>query len=253
MAKQVGPILLEGTLGGINYYFLEGEALARRSGGGFTREAIKEHENMGRVRESNSEFAVCSKVNKVFKLAMEPLLSGYKDGTLHSRLMQLFLKIKDGDLRSEKGKRSVHHGISSEAGKQLLKDFIFTPQRSHLFPCPHRFDWDTLTFEVKEFKVNQVKFPDGADYMEVVVGLIRFYFESLAYERIFSDPIVIARDFKGDSFEITFDEIPEGNGILFSAVRVSFYQTVNGKEYLLSDEDAFGIAVLSVCDDGKKD
>lgn len=251
MAKQTGPVLLEGTLGGINYYFLEGEALARRSGGGFTREAIKEGANMVKVRESNSEFALCSQVNKVFKQAMHLFLCGYQDGTLHRRLMQLFLKIKDCDPISERGKRSVHQGISVKPGKQLLTDFIFTPQRPQIFSCSYGFDWDALSFKVDEYKVNEREFPDGADYMEVSVGLIRFDFELLAYEQTYSDPIVVARDFKEDSFEIILPEIPGGKGVLFSAVRVSFYQRVNGKACLLLEGDAFGVEVLSVWDDEK--
>ncbi len=246
MAKQDGIILLEGTLGGVNFYFREGEALARRAGGGFTREAIKEGENMVKVRESNSEFAMCSQVNKVFKQAIQPFLSGYKDGTLHHRLMQLFLKIKDCDLISERGKRSVHQGIFLKTGKQLLQDFIFNPQRPTILSCPYGFDWDTLTFKVNEFKVKETRFPDGADYMELVIGLTRFDFESLAYQRVLSEPMDISRDFKEDSFEILLAELPKGNGILFSSVRVSFYQTVNGKSCLLLEEDAFGVEVLAV-------
>ena len=68
---------------------------------------------MVRVRESNSEFAGCSQVNKFFKQAIRSFLIGYKDGTLHSRLMQLFLKIKDCDAVSIRGKRAVAIGIAT--------------------------------------------------------------------------------------------------------------------------------------------
>lgn len=248
MAKQEGPIFLEGTLGGINYYFLEGEALARRSGGGFSRESIKEGANMIKVRESNAEFARCSQVNKIFKQAMQPFLTDYKDGTLHHRLMQLFLKIKDCDPISDRGKRSVHNGISVRAGQQFLRDFIFTPHRCTILPCPYEFNWDTLTFKVNEFKVEEAQIPDGADYMEISVGLIRFDFEGLAFERVFSNPIRIAKDFRENSLEIVLREIPKGNGILFSAVRVSFYQLVNGTACILSPGNAFAFEILSVCE-----
>lgn len=87
MAKQIGPLLFTGTMRGVNYYFREGEPLARRAGGGFTGKNIKESANMESVRKSNSEFGHCSKVNKMFKLALKPYLAGYRDGTFHSRLM----------------------------------------------------------------------------------------------------------------------------------------------------------------------
>ena len=202
MAKQIGPILLTGTSGGINYYFREGEALARRTGGGFSRKNIKESPTMETVRKSNSEFADCSKVNKAFKLALQPFLSGYRDGTFHSRLMQLFLRIKDCDVVSERGKRTVKRGILTKNGQQLMKAFVFTPNRPDLFGGESGFDRETLTFEVNEFKVSEAQFPKEADYMEVTVGLIRFDFESLAYEHVFAEPFMIARDFQKDTFTI---------------------------------------------------
>lgn len=253
MAKQEGPLYFEGTLGGINFYFLEGEALARRSGGGFTREAIKNGPHMEKVRESNSEFGGCSKVNKEFKKALQPYLEGYRDGSLHRRLMQLFLKIKELDLLSERGKRSVHQGIFLRAGKQLLKDFVFTPQRSPVLGCSYGFDWNILTFKVSDFNVDQVPFPKGSDYMEVLVGLIRFDFVSLDYQQSFAKAVVLARNFTEDSFEIILDEVPQGKGILFSVVRVLFYQTNNGKRCLLPGGDAYGVEVLSVWDEGSRD
>lgn len=249
MAKQEGFILLEGTLGGINFYFREGEALARRAGGGFTRAAIKHRENMVKIRESNSEFAACSKVNKTFKEAIQPLLVGYKDGTLHSRLMQLFLKVKDEDVISERGKRSVQQGISSPAGKQLFKDFVFTPQRPKILSCPYEFDWNAGTFTVREFDVDQVRFPEGADHIEIRVGLIRFNFESLAYEQVLAQPAVIARDFEGNFLQIRCNKLAGGEGTLFAMVRIAFYHQVNEEGDVFGNAHSYGISVISVWDD----
>lgn len=249
MAKQVGPIFLEGTLGVINYYFLEGEALARRAGGGFTREAIKHGENMVKIRENNSEFASCSEVNKAFKTAIHPLLSGYKDGTLHHRLMQLFLKIKGCDLVSERGQRSVARGISDGTGKQLLTDFVFTSQRPQILSCPYEFDWNSLAFTVRLSKVDQALFPEGAESMEIGVGLIRFNFESLAHEQVFTPPVFIVRDFEGDSIQIRCNKLPGGDGTLFAMVRIAFYQTVNEEGGVFGNAHSYGISVVSWWDD----
>jgi len=246
MAKQEGTVLLKGTMGDMNFYFREGEALARTAGGGFTREAIKKGDNMVRVRESNSEFAECSQVNKAFKMALGPLLSGYRDGSLHSRLMQLFLKIKDCDLLSERGKRTVQQGISVRAGQQLLTAFHFTPKRPNLFGGESGFDWETLTFKVNDFKVSEAQFPEEADYMEVTVGLIRFDFESLAYEHVFAEPLIIARDFHKDAFTIPCPDLPGGEGMLFYAVRVCFYRTVDGERHPVPESGHTGVRIMSV-------
>lgn len=248
MAKQIGPIVVTGTYDGVNYYIREGEALARTAGGGFTRERILKGRNMERVKEGYTEFAGCSKVNRAFKTAVKPFLSGYRDGTLHRRLMQLFLKIKDADLCSERGKRSVHQGISSPEGKALLKDFVFTPRRPALFVCPYVFDRETLTFSVHGFNVHQAGFPPAACGMQVTVGVVRFEFGSLVYEQVISDPVFIDRDSADASFEIALEALPEGSGVLFAVARVSFEEIVAGERVMMKSGDGVAIEVMELWD-----
>lgn len=246
MAKQIGPYVLTGTYNGVNYYIREGEALARTAGGGFTRERILKGRNMERVKEGYTEFAACSKVNRAFKTSVKPFLSGYRDGTLHSRLMQLFLKIKDADLHSERGKRSVHHGISSPEGKSLLKDFVFTPKREVVFGRPYVFDLETLTLRVHGLNVHQAGFPAAASRMQVTVGIVRFDFESLTYQQVISDSVFIDRDSDDASFEIALEALPEGSGVLFALVRVCFEEIVAGKRVIMTGGEGFGIEVIEV-------
>lgn len=246
MAKQIGPLLFTGTMRGVNYYFREGEPLARRAGGGFTGKNIKESPNMESVRKSNSEFGHCSKVNKMFKLALKPYLAGYRDGTFHSRLMQLFLNIKDCDVISERGKRTVHRGIVTKHGQQLFKAFVFTPEQSPLFLCDYEFDSNPAVFKVTHFKVAESQLPKDADYIEIRVGLFRFDFESLAYEHVFAEPLIIARDFHKDAFTIQCPDLPGGEGMLFSAVRVCFYRTVDGERYPVPESGHTGVRIRCI-------
>ena len=246
MAKQRGIVFFEGTLGGINFYYRKGVPIARTAGGGFNAKAIKHSPNMVRVRENNSEFALCSQANKTFKQAIRPFMIGYKDGTLHSRLMQLFLSIKDSDIISERGKRNVNLGMASDKGKQFLKDFVFTPKRRSLLPCSYGFDWDTLTFKATGFQVPLAGFPEEASYMEVLLGVVRFDFETNTYVQVIEAPLVIERDFSGNEFSVSVAALPSGTGTLFAMVRVAFYQTVNGEGYLLPGGNAFGMEVVGV-------
>lgn len=246
MAKQIGPLFFVGTMKGINYYFREEEPLARRAGGGFSRKNIKESPNMETVRKSNTEFAHCSKVNKAFKLALQPYLSGCQDGTFHSRLMQLFLKIKDCDSVSERGVRKVSEGIATTTGQQLVNAFVFTPERPHLFGGHCEFEWNPPVLKVSDFNVREAQFPNEADCMEIGVGLLRFDFETLACAQVFADPLVIARDFRKNAFTIPCPDVPEGEGMLFSFVRVSFYRTFDGERHLVADTAHTGVRIISV-------
>ena len=246
MAKQRGIVFFEGTMGGINFYYRKGVPTARAAGGGFTRAAIKNGAHMVRVRESNSEFAGCSRVNKIFKQSVRLFLAGYTDGTLHNRLIQLFLKLKDLDAVSERGKRCVALGIATAIGQQLLQDFVFTPKRPVLLACAYGFDWETLTFAATGVAVEQLGFPAEATYMELVVGVVCYDFEADVYTRAVAPPLMMTRDFAGDGFSVTVPPLPEGTGVLYAVARVAFYQEVNGKGYLLSGDGAFGFAIVGV-------
>ena len=183
-------------------------------------------------------------MNKEFKNAIRPFLAGYQDGSLHHRLMALFLSIRDCDVVSERGKREVWQGMTTEHGQRLLEDFVLTPKRSQLLPCTYAFDWNTLQFKVSAFDVSRLRFPDGADYMEVSLGVVRFDFEQLTYSTEWATPLVIDRYFTSNSFSLNVATIPMGTGQLFAIVRVAFYQDVNGKPYLLPGEGAFGLQVF---------
>lgn len=246
MAKVKGIIPIVGTIGGINFYYRKGELIARKAGGGFNGKAIKTSPRMVRVREQNSEFANCSAVNKVFKQALRPLFVGYKDGTLHSRLMSLFLKIKTLDAVHVRGERTVAEGMATALGKKLLQDFDFTPKRTTLLPAYTTFDWTTNSFVVDGFDINRVKFPANASFMEVALQLVRFDFEALDFTYTQAIPYTITRDFNLTHFTISTTTPNGSNGIVFAVVRVSFYQEVNGNAYLLPGEGNFGLKIVSV-------
>lgn len=244
MARQKGIVFIEGTLGGINFYYRKGVPTARVAGGGFNGRAIKTSPSMVRVREQNREFAGCSKVNKVFKDAIRPFLVEYKDGSLHSRLMALFLGVRDCDMLSERGKREVWKGIATAHGKRLLADFVFTPKCSPILPCSYVLDWNTLQFEVNGFDVSRLRFPYGADYMEVGLGVICFDFEHLTYTADWATPLVIDRRFTDSNFSLGVGAVPVDTGQLMAIVRVAFYQEVNGRPYLLPGDGAYGLQIF---------
>jgi len=246
MATYRGIIFIKGTIGGINFYDRLGKPTLREGGGGFTREAIKNSPRMVRVRENNDEFSGASRTNKYFKQSIRPFTIGYKDNTLHSRLMQLFTKIKDADQVSKRGERQVSLGMTTDTGKHLLQHFVFTPNRPDLFPCDYAFDWDSLTLHVAGFQAHPADFPKEASYMEVLLGLVRFDFETKSYTQVVEAPLILERDSMGDAFSMSVSALPSGTGTVFAMARVAFYQMVNGEGYLLSGGNAFGVQVVGI-------
>lgn len=181
MAKQKGLITLTGTLGGINFYISQNQALARKAGGGFNSEAIKTKPNMQRVRENASEFGHCSKVKKQYLRAFLPFFTNYKDGTLHSRMMTLFTSLKDLDGTSVRGERRVVKGLETIKGQRVLRQFEFTPKHpfiSYLHSKCH-YDAGTQTMTVSDFLARHKDAPKTATHLGVMLGVLDFDFNAL--------------------------------------------------------------------------
>ncbi|WP_418639137.1 hypothetical protein [Winogradskyella sp.] len=229
MAKQKGLVPLEGTLKGINFYYRKGVPIARAAGGGFTRAAIKHSPTMERVRESNTEFAGCSKINKVFKQALAPFLKGHKDGILHSRLMSLFLGIKNLDRISGPGKRQVALGIETRQGVRLFNDFKVTPERPRLLACDYGLAWEEGVFFIEG--IDSGVFMKGCDVIVLSVGLVRFDFDSLAFEQVFADPLLVRRSADALDYRIVLPVLAYGTGAVFGVGQVQFYQEIDGALY----------------------
>ena len=58
--------------------------------------------------------------------------------------------------------------------------------------------------------------------------------------------MIIARDFQEDAFTIACPDLPGGEGMLFSAVRVCFYRTVDGERHPGPESGHTGVRIRSV-------
>ena len=248
MARQKGIIQLEGTLGGINFYSRKGKPLARKAGGGFTAKAIKNSPTMVRVRENNTEFGNCSRIKKLFKMALHPFFGGYKDVSLHGRMMQLLQQIKSYDAVSERGKRTVGNGIATPMGALLFQNFDFTPKRPHslLLAGKCSFDWDFFCYTVTNFDLRLIPFPAAATHLEFRLGVLLFDFTTLDSKMHLGAPMLLGRDFAGSSFSLCPEPVPNGTGKRFAFVGVQFYQEVGGEMYLLKEEGAHGLELVGL-------
>lgn len=123
MAKQVGPIYITGTIGGVSFYKSGNEYLVRMKGGP-TRQQVTNGKNFVRVRENYNEFGNCSKAGKRLRQAVKRWCR-VGDKGLYRRLTQLLTKIKNEDRQAARGQRRVSEGLRNEYGKALLRQFDF--------------------------------------------------------------------------------------------------------------------------------
>ncbi len=246
MAKQTGIIPLVGTLNGINFYYLNGQPIARKAGGGFTRKAIKTKASMKRVRENASEFGHCSAVNKAFRSVLAPFYKGYRFTHFHSRLMSLFTRIKALDTTHKRGERTVADGIGQAEGLQLLEQFSYTPACAVRQVLPFEFGVSDIDFTltISDFNIEQVGFAEGATHMALTYGVLDFDFEHLDYALHLAPSMVLDRAYASSTLALTPDTLPGGLGTTICVLGVRFYQAVDGALYVLNAKDSVGIAVL---------
>jgi hypothetical protein len=93
--------------------------------GGFT---YQNNKNNSRIYKNSDEFSSCSVFLREFKIGLQPFLGYLPNGRSHQRLISLFLKIKTLDGDSSPGFRTVAKGLATLKGRQLYRDFVFTPK-----------------------------------------------------------------------------------------------------------------------------
>src|SRR5690606_1869172 len=248
MAKYKSLFTIIGTIGGINFYVLDGEPVKRDAGGGFTREAIKTKASMVRVRDNNSEFGNCSRLNKVFRQALRPFYVQHKFPLFHSRLMTLFTGLMALDPVNGRGERLVYRGLELDEGKRSLEHFIYTPecQPRDVLPFDFEMDWDTYTLAIPKFQMKQVSFIPGATHIALQFGVLDFNFKTSTYQLHMAESLKLSKDFAGDTLSFTVTDVPTGLGLELGVIGIRYYQEVDGELYLLKAKEGVGISVFSI-------
>ena len=249
MAKQGGMFPLDGTLGGINFYKRKGKWVARRSGGGFTGEAIKKKDSMARVRENGSEFGITSRAKKLLRMATDLALIHIKDVSLHSRTMSMLQQVKVEDLHSERGKRSVWEAFKTAAGKKLLTDFLFAPKQDvlSLFTARPVVDLTGQTCVVPPVVATDLLFKNGATALRFQYYVVDYNVAEASYLRFLAETVFLSKEQEVSlppSFEIS--DLPEIKGPRMAFLAVQYYQRQNGKLYELKEQGMAGVRCLGV-------
>lgn len=124
MATYESLIKIKGTVGGLVFYELNGKNVVRKKSG-FNKTAFKKSPAYEKVRQNSSEFGHCSKTGKVIRTALDQYIRQAGDPLLYQQFTKVMTEIKNLDLMSERGKRTVKKGLETEQGEALLKAFAF--------------------------------------------------------------------------------------------------------------------------------
>jgi hypothetical protein len=246
MAKVLGHLKVKGTINDINYYVQNGIGVARKTGGGFTSEAIRNNPNMEVIRDSNTEFGNRARVQKVFRDSLGLFFGNQKNRQLHIRLTQLFTKLKDLDMLSAPGQRRVGVGLRTEEGIRLLTRFEFTPYPLVLGNAV--FDDFNFSYSVGTLNAADFTFGNGATHVELQLGVIVMDFDTLEASLYTSELLTISKASPLPSLILAPTEIPAGKGMRIGVLFHRYVQQVNGVIYPLKGQAVFGLKILGITD-----
>lgn len=124
MATYESVIKITGAVGDLVFYNLNGKNVVRKKSG-FNKTAFKKNPSYEKVRQNSSEFGHCSKIGKAIRNSLNVYIKTAGDPLLYQKFAKLMTEVKDLDMTSERGKRTVENGLKTEEGQKLLREFQF--------------------------------------------------------------------------------------------------------------------------------
>jgi len=244
MAKHTGLLDVKGTLGGLSFYSSVFGNLVRRKGGP-SKALIKKHPNFERMREHQAEFANCAMAGKLFRQSLKVFTVQAPDYSLVWRVTQVMNQIKDLDLNSKRGKRTVAKGINSAAGKELLKNFELNGKAALKKVLKRKYTVETNSLKIMALVPKRdLLAPKGATHVKLSFIALRIDFENKT--AVAENKSVELALSKNQVDVVLKPIIPKGSGQLIFLLQLKFEQAVNGKQYVLEDKSGNTLSVVEL-------
>jgi len=171
MAKQVGLVKYEGTMGDIRHFKIKGlEGNYAGLKGGPTKEQILNDPAFKRTRENMSEFAGSATAAKSVRVGLASLVKTMGDPRVSARLTKVFRSIN----REANGKRG-ERPILLTANKAIIKGFNFDKKLAlaSILTAPYTLadnvDRNEVTMTIPDFNpADYIAAPAGATHFKLI-------------------------------------------------------------------------------------
>ncbi|MEZ4838844.1 hypothetical protein [Flavobacterium sp.] len=247
MSKVKRIFEITGTFDGFNFYTLNGKPVVRKSGGGFNGEAIKTKASMEKVRQNGTEFGRVSGWVKRFKVAIGPLLFSNRFSDLHSRLVSLFMKIKNADTNSERGMRDFVKGLPTNTGRQLMTGFsipTYSKHWKHLY-AQTTFDWATSALHLQTKSGHPLLLPKGVNAFSIQAGILQWGGEERESVLTLSDRVLVTEVAHLPKFLVVPMTSPIEVGSL-AIVSIEHYERIAGEYRPVASKEGMYLEVIGV-------
>jgi hypothetical protein len=223
MAKNIGIIKFTGKLGGLSGRDTPfGNVI--QTPGGFKGDRIKTEDRYEKTRQLYTEFGKCATLASLFKRNLDFYLKLLPDPYVYNHIQKWMTAIKECDVTSPKGEKTVGKGLMTDEGKLLFSQFSFNRKRRFGFggTTGYHADMETGTLIFHSFDTSRIRFPAGAKSMGLQFVMLRIDFEN-ANCSLSSSKIVVLDKGIVFSDSLTAD-VPNKNGILIGLLFLGFWK-----------------------------
>jgi hypothetical protein len=235
MGKLKSFIKLEGTLDGLTFYKSQDGYMVRTKGG-ISKSRMLKDPAFKRTRENFRQFGLNAKAGALLRNSVGPMLAKAKDSKLPSRMLKLMSEIKNFDSTSVRGQRSVHLGLATAEGKQMLKGLDFN-NRAHLqtvLNANYSVDTATGVIEIPDFiSQEQLAATESATHVSFRTAFVNLNFETGLFNSSYSPVVILPIDLSISTVTLTPEVVPAGDGFQLHLLLIEFYQEMNGVKYPL--------------------
>lgn len=249
MARLAGFLKFTGTVDGISVYHHKVYGWIVRRKGGPDPDGMKKQERFERVRENGKEFGASAKAAGLLKRSMHTFLHDFRDVALMGRLTQVFHQLKNLDVTSVRGERSVIKGLETSKGKTLLEGFEFN-SHSGLedvlkASTPVKFSSQGISLK-NLIPKKQVKALKAANQVQFKLCRLGLDFSGNRFEC--GNAAVLDLPMDNNSYDLILNAplLNTSWKLELWVLQISFQQRLNGKVYSLVDRGKNVIRILKV-------
>lgn len=249
MARIKGVLgQVEGSMDELNFYKRSGSSYVRKKGG-VSGERIANDPEFKRTRENGAEFGMLAGAGKLVRVAFQVMVQASGGTNLAARLVKTLNKVKQADVTSIRGKRSVGVGIQTPEGKGCLKGFEFNPGApfTSIVTKPVTLNAATGVMTLANLKGAQdLAFPPGATHAVFQAAWAKVDFELMKSETAYSNVVRVPLDTTTQNVVLTPDSVPAMAGISFFAMSLKFEVETNGQAYSLNNQGFNALRIVDV-------
>jgi hypothetical protein len=221
MAQNKGIFKVQGKLDKYVFYRRNGKDIVQMAGG-FDSERIKTEERYEKTRQLASEFGHCASLASLFKRELAPFLATIPDSYVYNWIQKRLMLVKDCDVDSPKGSKTVGKGLATAEGRKLLEGFSFNRMKGlgSVLYAKYALDLEGGSLRFPAFcPVRDFGFAKGVRVGGLQLVLLRVDFESGTCVTTLSDLHVFNSTDDANEVVLTAT-VPSGEGTLMGLLFV---------------------------------